>query len=310
MIAEVEEPAVETRLPGSIADALADLVGEVKDSVVQVRCGNHGSGSGAIWRSDGIIMTNHHVVAQREHAKVLLGDNCELRATVIARDPVLDLAALKVDAAGLRAAAVGPSQSVRVGELVIAIGNPRGQRGVVTAGIISGIGAIETGWRRGKAKYIRSDVQLAPGNSGGPMLDARGCVIGINAMIFGGDLGVAIPSHIATQFLAVAEGQQPVLGVGVQQVVLPTPLQGATQQRLGLLVVAIQHDSAAQHGGVLLGDVLLDIAERPVDDQHTLKYALAQQPLGSQVPVRLLRGGAIQTVTVSLDAPQSLRAVS
>lgn len=310
MIAEVEEPLVDGRLPGSIADALADLVGEVKDSVIQVRSGNHGSGSGVIWRSDGIIMTNQHVVANREHAKVLLSDNRELRATVIARDPVLDLAALKVDIVGLRAAEIGPSQSVRVGELVIAIGNPWGQRGVVTAGIISGIGAIETGWRRGKAEYIRSDVQLAPGNSGGPMLDARGCVIGINAMIFGGDLGVAIPSHIATQFLAVAEGQQPVLGVGVQPVVLPAPLQGATQHNLGLLVVAVQPDSAAERGGVLLGDVLLDVAQTAVADQHTLKYALAQQPLGSQIQLRLLRGGVLQTVNVALDAPQSLRAVS
>jgi serine protease Do len=304
MIAEVENPVVEGPLARAIADELAELVAHVKDSVVQVRSGNHGSGSGIVWRADGIIMTNHHVVANRETATVLFSDNRELSARVIARDPVLDLAALKVDAQNLRIAEVGPSEQVRVGELVIAIGNPWGQRGVVTAGIISAVGEIETGWRRGKAEYVRSDVRLAPGNSGGPMLDARGCVIGINAMIFGGDLSVAIPSHIATQFLAVAEGQQPVLGVGVQPIDLPQVFQAAAKRERGLMVVAVQDESAAAKGGLFIGDVLLDIANKPVDDPHTLKYALAQQSFGARVPVRFYRGGSLQTVDVQLDAPR------
>ncbi len=310
MFAEVEDTAVEARLPANIADELAELVAEVKDSVVQVRSGARGSGSGIVWRADGIIMTNHHVVANREHATVLFSDDRELRATVIARDPMLDLAALKVDAIGLAAAPVGASEAVRVGQLALAIGNPWGRRGVVTAGIISGVGAIETGWRHSKAEYLRSDVQLAPGNSGGPLLDARGCVIGINAMIFGGDLSVAIPSHIATQFLAVAEGQQPVLGVAVQPVELPEAIGTAVRRELGLLVVAVQDDSAAARSGLYIGDVLLDIAHTAVDDAHILKYALAQHSVGDRIAVRVLRGGELRTVDVALDAPASVQAAA
>jgi serine protease Do len=172
------------------------------------------------------------------------------------------------------------------------------------------VGEIETGWRPGKAEYIRSDVRLAPGNSGGPMLDANGCVIGINAMIFGGDLGVAIPSHIATQFLAVAEGQRPMLGVGVQPVTLPPAFQSEAQRERGLLVVELLAGGAAERSGLYIGDVLLDVAGKPVADAHTLTYALAQESAGSEVAVRFLRGGAVHTLIATLDAFSSVRAAA
>lgn len=311
MIADIEAPPVEAgRLPDATGAALADLVAQVKDSVVMVHSGRQGSGSGIVWRADGIIMTNHHVVANRSDATVLLNDDRELPARVIARDPVLDLAALKVDATNLPVAQIGASQHVRVGELVLAVGNPWGRRGVVTAGIVSALGEIEVSWRRSMAEYIRSDVRLAPGNSGGPLLDARGGVIGINAMIFGGDLGVAIPSHIASQFLAVAEGQRPVLGVGVQPVELPELFRGFAQREHGLLVSAVQSGSAAERAGLYLGDVLLDVAARPVADPHTLTYVLAQQTPGARIGVRFVRGGQVQTIDVELDAAAELRATA
>lgn len=284
-------------------DELADLVAGARRSLVQVRSGRFGSGSGIVWRDDGIIMTNHHVVARSDRATVLLDDDREFEAQVIARDPVLDLAALRIDAADLPVATIGASEQVRVGELVLAVGHPWGQRSVATAGIVSGIGEIEVPWRRANAEYIRSDVQLAPGNSGGPMLDASGRVIGINAMIFGGDLGVAIPSHIATQFLLVAEGQRPILGVGVQPVELPNPARDMLGRDRGLMVVAVEAGSSAQRAGLFLGDVLLDVRGTPVRDAHTLAYTLARAQHGDQVDVRLLRGGGIQTVPVQLGAP-------
>jgi serine protease Do len=296
MIAEQEILSI-----AGAADELAEVVAQVRDSVVLVRSGREGAGSGVIWRADGIVMTNHHVVARRQHATVVLNDNRELRAEVIARDPVLDLAALRVDATDLPVATVGASQALRIGELVVAIGNPWGQRNVVTAGIVSGVGAIETGWRRGKAEYIRSDVGLAPGNSGGALVDARGTVVGINAMIFGGDLGVAIPSHIATQFLAVAEGRRPLLGVGVQLVELPESLRAAAKREHGLLLAAVDPAGAADRAGLYIGDVLLDIDDKPLADAHTLAYTLAQYNLGSQIVVRYLRGGVVRTSTVELS---------
>lgn len=294
-----------------VADALAEVVARVRDSVALVRSGREGSGSGVIWRADGIVMTNHHVVARRDHATVVLSDDRELRAQVIARDPVLDLAALKVDAVELPVAVIGRSEALRIGELVLAIGNPWGQRNVVTGGIVSGVGAIETSWRRGKAEYIRSDVGLAPGNSGGALINARGEVVGINAMIFGGDLGVAIPSHIAMQFLAVAEGQRPVLGVGVQPVELPEALRTAAQRAEGLLIVAVEPSGSADRAGLYIGDVLLDVDDQPVPEPHTLAYTLARYTLGAQVFVRYLRGGTLRTSTVELGAaPEPLQAAA
>lgn len=302
MIAEQEIVSI-----AGAAEELAELVARVRDSVVLVRSGREGSGSGVIWRADGIVMTNHHVVARRDRATVVLNDNRELAAEVIARDPVLDLAALKVDAVGLPVATIGLSQELRIGELVLAIGNPWGQRSVVTAGIVSGVGAIETSWRRGKAEYIRSDVGLAPGNSGGALIDARGTVVGINAMIFGGDLGVAIPSHIATQFLAVAEGKRPLLGVGVQPVELPEAFQAEAQREQGLLVVAVEPGGSADRAGLYIGDVLLDVDDKPVPDPHTLAYTLAQYGLGSQITVRYLRAGTLRTSQVELGAAPEMQ---
>jgi serine protease Do len=297
-----QESVTATPLSRVIADALAGLVTTVQDSVVLVRSGRRGAGSGIVWRSDGIIMTNHHVVGDREQVTVLFNDDRELQARVIASDPVLDLAALSVDAIGLPTVEIGVSSAVRVGELVLAVGNPWGQRGVVTAGIISAVGEIETSWRRGKAEYIRSDVRLAPGNSGGPLLDALGRVIGVNAMIFGGDLSVAIPSHIATQFLLVAEGQRPMLGVGVQTVLLPESFQSLTQRDRGLLVVELLAGGAAERAGFYIGDVLLDVAGKPVLDGHSLTYALAERHIGDAVAVRYMRGGELRTTDVALDA--------
>jgi serine protease Do len=297
-----QESVGATVLSQTIADALAGLVTKVQDSVVMVRSGRRGSGSGIIWRSDGIVMTNQHVVGDSEQVTVLLNDDRELPARVIARDPILDLAALRLDAIALPTVEIGVSSAVRVGELVLAVGNPWGQRGVVTAGIISGTGAIETSWRHGKAEYIRSDVRLAPGNSGGPLLDAQGRVIGINAMIFGGDLSVAIPSHIAGQFLMVAEGRRPMLGVGVQTVPLPADFQALAQRDRGLLVVEVVAGGAAERSGFYIGDVLLDVADKPVLDPHSLTYALAQHQVGEAVAVRYLRGGEIRGMDVALDA--------
>lgn len=283
-------------------EALADMLARVRDSVVLVRSGRQGSGSGVVWRSDGIVMTNHHVVARRDDATVVFSDDREIAARVIAREPALDLAALRVERDGLDAVPIGHSEHVRVGELVLAVGNPWGHRGVVTAGVVSAIGEVETPWRRGKAEYIRSDVRLAPGNSGGPMLDAHGQVIGINAMIFGGDLGVAIPSHIATQFLTVAEGQRPVLGVGVQTVDLPPMYRAASQREHGLLVVELQAGGGAEQAGLYLGDVLLDVDGQAVHDAHSLTYTLARRSAGTSVALRYLRAGNIRTAEAQLGA--------
>lgn len=193
--------------------ALVDTLARAKASVVQLRQHERGIGTGVIWSTrpnSSLIMTNHHVVAgeghdrQRQPVVVSLYDGREFGATVVARNPDLDLALLQIAVGGLPVAAVADSRHVRIGEWVFAIGNPWGARDVVTHGIVNGFGKVGLGIRDNHriTEYVRSDVALAPGNSGGPLLNARGEVIGINAMIMGGDLSVAIPSHVAIAWLA------------------------------------------------------------------------------------------------------------
>ncbi|HET9493400.1 MAG TPA: trypsin-like peptidase domain-containing protein, partial [Chloroflexia bacterium] len=181
----------------SISDALAELATRARRSVVEVRGRGRGAGSGVLWSIDGRVLTNHHVVVGTGgRPTVHFEDGRQLAGEVIAQNPALDLALLQLEASDLPAIPAGDSRQLRVGDLVFAVGHPWGHRYVLTAGIVSGLG--RTGVLRGgrQADYIRSDVPLAPGNSGGPLLNARGEVIGINSMIFGGDLSIAVPSHV------------------------------------------------------------------------------------------------------------------
>jgi serine protease Do len=193
-------------LPNAITDSLDSTVQRVKRSLVQVRNG-HGAGAGIAWRLGGYIITNNHVLG-RGRAAVLLQDGRELLARVAATDPEIDLALLQVDAADLPPALTADSRGLQVGHIVLAIGHPWGQRNVVTAGIVSGLGRAHTNGRRGDVPIIRSDVMLAPGNSGGPLVNSVGGVVGINTMILGGDVAVAIPSELVSSFVAEALGEK------------------------------------------------------------------------------------------------------
>src|SRR5947209_7331792 len=186
-------------VPGAASQAIVEMVERVKPSVVQVMSRGHGGGAGIIWRSNGAILTNFHVVAGGRQSEVLLMDGRRFEAKVVNYNESLDLALLQVEAEDLPAALVADSSRLRVGELVFAVGHPWGHVGIVTAGIVSAVGAIPVGRSGREAQFIRSDVKLAPGNSGGPMLDATGAVIGISAMVFGGGLSVGIPRHVATE---------------------------------------------------------------------------------------------------------------
>lgn len=174
---------------------------------MQVLVHDRGAGAGVVWDADGRIITNHHVVADADQVRVHLNDGRKLVAEVVRREPAADLALLQVPAGGLTPAAVGDSGELRIGELVFAIGHPWGLRDVVTAGIVSGTGQVEMRWIDRSVELIRSDVRLAPGNSGGPLIDSTGSVVGINSMILGGDLSVAVPSAIIRRWLAA--GQRP-----------------------------------------------------------------------------------------------------
>lgn len=183
---------------GTFTQVIDELVERVLPSLVVVRGHRFGAGSGIVWDAAGLILTNHHVVG-RHNPVVILQDNREYESRLLARDPDVDLALLSIDASNLTPL-VPASVSPRVGEMVFAFGHPWGQRNTVTRGIVSALVSAQN--RRGeKLPVVRSDVPLAPGNSGGPLVNAKGEVVGINAMIVGGDQSVSIASSVAVEFV-------------------------------------------------------------------------------------------------------------
>lgn len=197
----------------SMTSALNELIEHVQRSLVMVHNGRYGVGTGILWRLGGYILTNQHVLGRKKRVRVTMEDGSEAPARVIERDPAIDLVLLQAEVPGMPPALIADSRSLRVGQMVLAIGHPWGQRGVVTAGIISGLGNASTLRKSVEFPIIRSDVALAPGYSGGPLVNTAGGVIGINTMIVGGDLGVAIPSHLADAFVNRVLGER--VGVSV-----------------------------------------------------------------------------------------------
>ena len=181
---------------GLTGAALAEVAERLGHVTVRVREGDTGEGSGVVLHSRGLVVTNAHVARRRP--TVVLRDGRALPARVLAWDPELDLAVLDVEAAGLPAAEIGDARTLRVGALVLAIGHPFGLARALSVGVVHSLGAGDGGLR-----VIRADLRLAPGNSGGPLADARGRVVGINTMIAGG-LAVAAPIHLVEQFLSAS----------------------------------------------------------------------------------------------------------
>jgi serine protease Do len=239
--------------------AFGEVAERLRRSTVEVRLrGANAGGSGVIATANGQIVTNAHV-ARGAGASVRLWDGRELPATLLARDERRDLAKLKVEADSLPAATFGDSGALRVGELVMAIGNPMGFIGALTTGVVHALGSL-SGF--GRQSWVLADVRLAPGNSGGPLADVYGRVIGINTMIVNG-LGAAVPGDAVTAFLRRgASGFS--LGVTVQPVRLE-------DRRFGLLVLKVEPGSPAAGAPVWVGDVLTGAGGRPfrsVDDLH------------------------------------------
>jgi serine protease Do len=296
------DPATAAGLSDEISAAVVQMIDRVKPSVVQVQGQGRGGGAGVIWRTDGAVLTNYHVVAGVPgKIQVLLPDGRKFDAKVGNYNATLDLALLHVEATDLPAVLVDDSSTLRIGELVAAVGHPWGQRNVVTLGIISGLGEVPVPGSRRSAQYIRSDVRVAPGNSGGPLLNARGAVVGITAMIFGGDMTVAIPSQVASDWVAGLPTRRVYLGVGVRPVELPIRLPRRGWARAaGLLVVNLDPGGPATQAGLAVGDVLVSAAGRPVVDGSDLLDVLAASTTSEPLQLHVVRDGAIREVAVPL----------
>ena len=286
--------------PSALSSASVEMVGRAHEGVVQVRTRGRGAGAGVIWGEEGLVLTNHHVVAggrRGARVRVVVHDGKTFGAEVVKRGRELDLALLRLEEfpGDLPAIPVGDSDKLRVGELVYAIGHPWGRLGAVTAGIVSGL-EVARG-PGGRARYLRSDVALAPGNSGGPLLNARGEVVGINAMIFG-RLALSIPSNAASAWLAGAGQRRPRLGVRVLPVELPASLRSANREaaEAGLMIAAVEAEGPGGRAGLLVGDVLLGVGDGTPDDAETFLDEIARA--GDAVRLRVMRGGKISFVDV------------
>ena len=222
----------------------------LRRTTVQVSSRGRGFGSGVILSSDGLIVTNAHVV-RSSHAQVNLWDGRTLEAVVTSRDLTRDLAVLLASGSGLPAATLADSSKTRVGELVLAVGNPLGFVGALSTGIIHAAGSVRG---LGMNSWLQADVQLAPGNSGGPLADAQGRVLGINTMVAGG-LALAIPSNDVARFLANCVSSHALLGVEVR----PVRIIVRDENRIGLLMLGVSPGGAASVASLMIGDILVGV---------------------------------------------------
>ncbi len=180
---------------------MASVVEKVRGSLVEIRNGHRGAGAGTIWHPAGLILTNAHVVG-RHVPRVTLPDGRELPGRILARDDQLDVAALAVDASGLPAIELGDSRRLRPGQMVLAIGHPWGVEGAVTSGVVIDVGVPLEMAALGR-ELVQVDLHLRPGYSGGPLVDAAGRLVGINTMMSGPDVGLAVPVHVVKEFLKI-----------------------------------------------------------------------------------------------------------
>jgi serine protease Do len=273
-----------------------------------------GSGSGVIFRSDGVILTNNHVVEHATRITVGLKDGRNLRAKVVGTDPAVDLAVLKIDAKGLPAATFGDSAKARVGEWVLAIGAPFGLDYTLTAGVVSakgrGIGANQI------EDYLQTDASINPGNSGGPLVDLNGHVLGINTVIIGGSgIGFAIPSNLARgvgeQLLATGKVRRAWLGVSFQELSIDLAQNLGKDDTHGALVASVVKDGPAAHAGIRPGDVIERVDNDVVGEGKDLLRAVLARPVGSEVTLSVRRDSKLQAIKVkTAERPGDMNAVS
>jgi S1-C subfamily serine protease len=270
--------------------------------VVNLRAGSgkrEGSGSGILFTPDGFLLTNAHVVGGNERVRVRLSDGRELAGRLVGTDPWTDLAVVQAEASGLPHGAFGDSAKLRVGQLVVAIGSPFGFESTVTAGVVSALGrTLRSITGHLVDNVIQTDAALNPGNSGGPLVDSRGRVIGINTAIIRPAQGLcfAIPVNMARdilpQLMQYGRVVRGYLGLHARNVPVPKALARQYQlaEAAGVEVLNIEPNSPADHAGLLEGDVIVSLGEKPVTSIDDLHKLLTQVQVGVPASVLFLRG--------------------
>ncbi|MFC0219738.1 Do family serine endopeptidase [Pseudochelatococcus lubricantis] len=267
-------------------------------------------GSGVILDASGLVITNHHVIADMTEVKVSLHDKREFPAKIVLSDERSDLAVLRIEGEGpFPAAQLGDSDALEVGDFVMALGNPFGVGQTVTQGIVSALARTQVGISDFQS-FVQTDAAINPGNSGGPLVDLKGDVIGINTAIFsrsGGNhgIGFAVPSAMVRLVLDSARAgggivRRPWLGARLQAV-SPEIAQGLGLERpAGALVAAVEENSPAAQAGLKPGDVITEVSGHGVDDPEGFGYRFSSRPLSGEVAFGVLRAGKALTLKVAL----------
>ena len=286
-----------------ISNGMAQVVAAASPAVVRVEGRKWMGASGVVW-GEGVVVTANHVVERDDKIMVGLPGGGTAGASLAGRDPSTDLAVLRVEASGLAALARSAPAGLGVGQLVLAVGRP-GEKLQAALGVIS---TLEGPWRTPAGGQVdaclQPDLVMYPGFSGGPLLDAAGAWIGLNTSGLLRNAAITLPvttlQRVVETLLAHGHMRRAFLGIGSQIVRLPESFAGQTGQETGLLISSVEPGSPAGKGGLFLGDTLLAINDQPIRSMDDLLVFLNGDVGGQTVAVKVLRGGALQTLSITL----------
>jgi len=281
--------------------------GSPREKGKEFRQKQRSGGSGVIVDKEGYILTNNHVVEDTDKIKVRLNDGREFTATLKGQDSRTDLAVLHIKAKDLPVATLGDSDEIEVGEWAIAIGSPFGLEHTVTVGVISAKG--RSGLGTGTYEdFIQTDASINPGNSGGPLINIDGEVVGINAMIIqpGTGIGFAIPINMAKQILndLIKQGKvvRPWLGISVQDFTPEMAEQFQVKEKEGVLVAQVHPGTGAEKAGLVSGDVIKSVDDKPIKSTNELIKEIQKKKLGQKLKLGLVREGKPTTIEITTTA--------
>ena len=297
----------------SLSNDLAGAVDRAGQSVVAIHARRRIPASGIHWRP-GIIVAAHHTIQRDEEITISLADGSTVAATLAGRDPTTDLAVLKVDEAKVPVASPADDAAIRVGALVLAIGRP-GPAVTASLGVISAVGGQWRTWHGGSIdRFVRLDVSVYDGFSGGPLVDAAGRVLGVNTSGLSRGAALTVPAatvnRVVDQLIRTGRVARGYLGLGLQAVRLPASLveRHSLPNDVGLMVVSAEPGGPGDGAGVLIGDVLVAVDKTPVADPAELLAFLGGDRIGKQVGLRIIRGGEPIDVSVTVgERPQQPR---